>query len=109
MEKIIGYAQLYFRIVGEIQVYYACFDGDFGKPLSLLRLLSIKRSMKRAYERYDTVYSVHFCTKEEWEKNHCGDEITVSWGQENEINRIRNIKVKKTKDFEELKEKYRSK
>ena len=84
MGKIIGYAQLYFRIVGERKVYYGCFDGDFGKPLTRLRLWSIKRSMKRVYERYDTIYSVHFCTKEEWEENHCGDEITVKWGKGDE-------------------------
>lgn len=38
--------------------------------------------MKRAYERYDTIYSVDFCTKEEWEEKRYGDEITVSWGED---------------------------
>lgn len=32
--KIIGYAQLYFKIVGEKETYYAAFDGEFRKPLS---------------------------------------------------------------------------
>ena len=48
---MIGYAQLYFKIVGEKEVYYACFDGDFGKPLTRFRLWTLKRSMKRLYER----------------------------------------------------------
>ena len=30
--------------------------------------MEYKRAMKRAYERYDTIYSVDFCTKEEWEE-----------------------------------------
>lgn len=81
---IIGYTQLYFRVVGEKEVYYACFDGDFGKPLTWLRLWSIKRGMKKVYEQYDTIYSVHFCTKEEWEENYCENGITVRWGQEDE-------------------------
>lgn len=80
--QTIGYAQLYFRIVGERETYYACFDGEFRKTFTWLRLWSIKRAMKRAYERYDTIYSAHFCTKEEWEENRYGDEITVSWGED---------------------------
>lgn len=78
---MIGYVQLYFNVVGEKETYYACFDGDFGKPLTRYRLFSIKRSMKRAYEKFDKIYSVEFCTKEEWEENRCGDEIHVSWGE----------------------------
>lgn len=86
MGKMIGYAQLYFRIIGERETYYACFDGDFRKPFTRLRLWSIKRAMKRVYERYDTIYSVNFCEKEEWEENRCGDEITVSWGEDEQRN-----------------------
>lgn len=80
--QIIGYAQLYFRIAGERETYYACFDGEFRKTFTWLRLWSIKKAMKRAYERYDTIYSVDFCTKEEWEEKRYGDEITVSWGED---------------------------
>lgn len=76
---MIGYVQLYFVIIGEKEIYYAKFDGDFGKPLTRYRLFSIKRSMKRAYEKFDKIYSVDFCTKEEWEENRCGNERTVSW------------------------------
>lgn len=81
--KTIGYAQIYFKIVGENETYYAAFDGDFGKPLSWLRLQSIKRSMKRVYEKFDKIYSVEFCSKEEWKDNLCGDEISCSWGDYN--------------------------
>ena len=41
--KTIGYAQIYFKIVGENETYYAAFDGDFGKPLSWLRLQRISK------------------------------------------------------------------
>lgn len=78
---MIGYVQLYFKVVGEKETYYACFNGDFGKPLTFYCLFSIKRSMKRAYEKFDKIYSVEFCTKEEWEENRCGDEVHVSWGE----------------------------
>lgn len=78
---MIGYVQLCFKIIGEKETYYACFDGDFGKPLSYFRLWNLKRIMKRAYERFDKIYSVEFCTKEEWEENHCGDEININWGE----------------------------
>lgn len=77
---MIGYVQLYFKVVGEKETYYACFNGDFGKPLTRYRLFSIKRSMKRAYEKFDKIYSVEFCTKEEWEQNRSEDEMNVSWG-----------------------------
>lgn len=78
---MIGYVQLYFKIVGEKEVYYACFDGDFGKPLTRFRLWSLKRSMKRVYEQFDKIYSVEFCTKEEWEENRSENELNVSWGE----------------------------
>lgn len=81
MQGMIGYVQLYFKGVGEKETYYACFDGDFEKPLTRFRLFSIKRSLKRTYEKFDKIYSVDFCTKEEWEENRCGDERTVSWGE----------------------------
>lgn len=80
MESIIGYVQLYFRIEGEKGTYYSCFEGDFGKPLSRMRLRSMRKSMKRVYGRFDKIRSVEFCTKEEWRQNHCEQEITVSWG-----------------------------
>lgn len=61
---LIGYVQLYFKITGEKEIYYAKFDGDFGKPIGRLRLLKFKKMMKRTYERYDEIYSVDFCTKD---------------------------------------------
>lgn len=78
--SLIGYAQLYFKIVGKNETYYAAFDGDFGKPLTWFRLHSIKRSMRKAYEKFDKIYSVDFCSKEEWKEKQCGDEISCSLG-----------------------------
>ena len=79
--KMIGYVQLYFKVVGEIENYYAKFDGDFEKPLTRFRLFSIKSSMKRAYKKFDKIYSVDFISKEEWEENRSGDEISISCGE----------------------------
>lgn len=82
--KTIGYAQIYFKIVGENETHYAAFDGDFGKPLSWLRLQSLKKSMRKAYKEFDKIYSVEFCSKEEWEKNRSEDEISFKWGDHDE-------------------------
>ena len=78
---MIGYVQLYFVIIGEKEIYYAKFDGDFGKPLTRYRLFAVKRSIKRAYKKFDKIYSVDFISKEEWEENRSGDEINISWGE----------------------------
>lgn len=40
---MIGYVQLYFKVVGRDETYYAAFDGDFGKPLTRRRLRKIKK------------------------------------------------------------------
>ena len=79
---MIGYVQLYFKVVGEKETYYACFNGDFGKPLTRFRLFSIKRSLKRTYGKFDKIYSVDFCTREEWEQNRSGYEMHISWSEE---------------------------
>lgn len=77
---MIGYVQLYFKVIGENDTYYAMFNGDFGKPLSFLRLLSIKRSFKHVYKKFDKIRSVEFCTKEEYEKEKGYFEIEMKWG-----------------------------
>lgn len=77
---MIGYVELYFHVVGEKETYYAKFDGEFGKPLGWFRLKSIKRSIKKFYKKFDRIYSVEFCSREEWKENHCGDEISYRWG-----------------------------
>lgn len=79
---MIGYMQLYFKIIGEKETYYASFDGDFGKPITRLRLWSIKRSIKRLYEKFDNIYSVDFCCKGDFEQNRSGDEIHLHWNDE---------------------------
>ncbi len=78
---MIGYVQLYFKVVGEKEIYYAKFDGDFEKPLTRFRLFSIKSIMKRAYKKFDKIYSVDFISKEEWEENKSGDEVHISYGE----------------------------
>lgn len=78
---MIGYVQLYFKVVGEKEIYYAKFDGDFEKPLTRFHLFSIKSSMKRAYKKFDKIYSVDFISKEEWEENKSGDEVHISYGE----------------------------
>lgn len=76
---MIGYVQIYFKIVGEKETYYAEFDGDFGKPLTTFRLWNIRKRMKRLFGKFDKVYAVKYCSKEEWEQNRDRDEITVKW------------------------------
>ena len=82
--KTIGYVQLYFKIVGDKEVYHVAFNGDFEKPLTWFRLHSIKRSMRKAYEKFDKIYSVDFCCKEEYEKmcdgNRNENEVRFNWG-----------------------------
>lgn len=77
---MIGYVQLYFKIIGEKEIFYAAFDGYFGKPITWFRLWNLKRIIKRAYGKFDEIYSVEFCNKEEFEKNRLDDEIHVNWG-----------------------------
>lgn len=79
---MIGYVQLYFKVVGEKKTYYSALDADFGKPLTWFRLWTLKRGMKRTYERFDKIYSVEFCSKEEWERNHPENEVCLSWEDE---------------------------
>lgn len=76
---MIGYVQLYFKISGGKGTYYVAFDGDFGKPISRFRLWSIKRSILHTYSVIDKIYSVEFCSKEEWEQNRCDNEICIHW------------------------------
>lgn len=64
---MIGYVQLYFRVVGKEETYYAAFDGDFGKPLTRRRLRNIKNSIKTVYNKFDKVSSISFCSKEEYD------------------------------------------
>lgn len=82
-EKTIGYAQLYFKIVGKNKTYYAAFDGDFVKPLIWFRLNRIKRSMRKVYEKFDKIYSVEFCSKEEW-KEKIGAKMIYAIHQQNQ-------------------------
>lgn len=77
---MIGYVQLYFKITGEKETHYVAFDGDFGKPITRFRLWSLKRILKRAYEKFEKIYTVEFCSKEEWEEKRSKDEIHVDWG-----------------------------
>lgn len=82
--KVIGYIQLYLKIVGSKEIYYAKFDGDFSKPITWFKLQSIKRKMKKFYSEFDIIYSVQFCNKEEYDKNNCGDELLYNWESKKE-------------------------
>lgn len=64
---MIGYVQLYFRIVGREKTYYAEFNGDFGVPLTRRKLRKIKKIIKAGYNKFDMVSSVSFCSKEEYD------------------------------------------
>ena len=76
---MIGYVQLYFRIVGRNETYYAAFDGDFGKPLTRRRLRIIKNSIRTVYNKFDKVYSISFCSKEEYDRFQPEEKIVHSW------------------------------
>ncbi len=80
---MIGYLQIYYKIVGEKDVYYFAFDGDFGKPLTKYRLWNLKRSIKRFYSKFDKIRSVSYCSKEEYEKGMEEQrQIELSWGED---------------------------
>lgn len=77
---MIGYAQLYFKITGKKNIYYAQFDGDFGKPLTRYRLWCLKNTFKKSYSKHDKIYSVEFVTKEEYERENSGEQYEIRWG-----------------------------
>lgn len=68
--KLIGYVQLYFKVIGKKDTYYATFDGDFRKPLTRHELRSITQRVRRTYEKFDKIYSVEFCSVEEWREGY---------------------------------------
>lgn len=80
---MIGYIQIYFKVIGEKEIYYASLDCDFGKPIGRYWLWKMKQMIKRTYEKFDNIYSVEFCTKEEFEENgsEC-NQIVISWGND---------------------------
>lgn len=77
---MIGYLQIYYKIVGENETYYASFDGLFEKPFTRLKMRSLKKIIKKAYSEIDKIYSVEYCEKEEYEKGMKGQKkIKLSW------------------------------
>ena len=78
-KEMIGYLQLYFKIIGEIGTYYSSFEGDFSKPVTRFKLYGMKRAFKKVYAQYDKIRSVTFCSKEEYEKHRRSDDITYKW------------------------------
>lgn len=77
---MIGYVQLYIKVEGEYDTYYALLDSDFGKPLTRRALWEIRMSFAKAYRKFGKVHRVSFCTKTEYEMNNSGDQITKEWG-----------------------------
>lgn len=81
--KIYGYLQLYFKIIGQTDTHYGAFDGDFQKPLGRIKLWSIKRNIKKAYQSFDNIQKVEFCSQEEYEAGCVGREcMKVTWAEE---------------------------
>lgn len=79
--KLIGYVQLYFKITGKKDIYYAKFDSDFGKPVTKKVVNLMRNRLKEAYAQYDGILSVDICTKEEYEREVIKQDATsVSWG-----------------------------
>ena len=78
---IIGYVQIYFKIIGQKETYYASLEGDFEKPITRFRLRSAKRSIRKFFEEIDKIHSIEFCSKEEWKRHQCGNSIVVEFGE----------------------------
>lgn len=78
---MIGYFQLYVRVVGDEETYYASFNGDFSKPLTQEFLNSFLDSFTEMYSKIDvSVQKAEFCTKEEYEKGIEGQQMSeIKW------------------------------
>lgn len=79
---MIGYFQLYFRVVGDEETYYAVMDSDFSKPLTQEFLNYMLDSFTEMYNQVDaSVQRAEFCTKEEYEKGIEGQQMCeTKWG-----------------------------
>lgn len=77
---MIGYLSIYVKVVGKKDVYYATFNGDFGKPILQEDIDAMLESFKKAYAEYDEIISAEFCTKEEYDREIAGqDTLSASW------------------------------
>lgn len=82
---MIGYIQLYFKIIGESNTYYYLLDCEFGSPLDEWKLEELKQITKDGYSQIENIKEVSFITKEEYEENTKNYETTtISWNEEGE-------------------------
>lgn len=82
---MIGYIQLYFKIIGELNTYYYLLDCEFGSPLDQERLDNLKQITKNGYSMIEEIKEVLFITKEEYEENTKDYDITtIKWNEEEE-------------------------
>jgi len=86
---MIGYIQLYFKIIGESNTYYYLLDCEFGSPLDQEKLDNLKQITKDGYSQIENIKEVSFITKEEYEENTKDYETTtISWNEEGKLNGI---------------------
>jgi hypothetical protein len=77
---MIGYLNIYVKVVGKKDVYYVAFRGDFGKPILQEDIDATLESIKKIYMNYDEIIIAEFCTKEEYERETAGQVmISTSW------------------------------
>lgn len=82
---MIGYIQLYFKIIGEFNTYYYLLDCEFGSPLDQEKLDNLKQITKDGYSMIENIKEVLFVTKEEYEENTKDYETTtIKWNEEEE-------------------------
>lgn len=77
-----GYIQVYFKIIGKEDTYYAKISTNFKKPIIEEFLTSVKNLIKEAYEKLDEIQSIDFCTKEEYEQSDCEEIIKYRFTSE---------------------------
>jgi hypothetical protein len=77
---MIGYLNVYVKVTGKKDVYYASFTGDFGKPILQEDIDAMLETFKKAYASYDEIVTAEFCTKEEYEQEIADqDTLSVDW------------------------------
>ena len=80
---MIGYLEMYAKIVGKNDVYYASICCDFSKPITQEFIDGVSESFKQAYSIYDEVESVEFCSREEYQQSmEEQNAISTSWNDE---------------------------
>lgn len=67
---MIGYMQVYFKVMVDNEEYYVSYNSGFTKTVTRLGMSRIKKLVKLIMrEKYGDVSSIKFITKEEFEEN----------------------------------------